>query len=424
MTIKSNKFSRLFKNAVRRKGEIEIVRKKSISIVALLAVVWIISMGSVAFGEENTKAVVIDRMVNIHEAPEEHSKVATTIGVGGSVFVVGNKGRWLEVSTENGFHGWIHTKSLLVLDYAKHPIKEGIVNMDLLYVNELPDPNSMLKGTLGFTARVSVIAEEGKWFQVALGEDVIGWVLSEFITIPEKPSYPRASVQTDKAKIRAEASNNSDTICEVEKNTVIELKDYAEDYFHVVLPDGREGWIHQYQMKTVHETIEEKNKLYFSQYIKQQEEKAEKKQDNSEEDSKNTPSMSEDFEDIKKMGKLLGQDFTVTAYDLSIASCGKALGDKYRGFTSTGINLNGKQWGEAMVVSVNSKTIPLGSKVLIIFKEGDWRSKYNGIYLAGDTGSGIKAKSVDIYLGDGGNEQLEAVKKFGRASNVEIYLIE
>ncbi|MFZ5968020.1 MAG: SH3 domain-containing protein [Bacillota bacterium] len=392
------------------------MKRKIISAVMIWMLLLTASSGVVAFGEESTRAFIIDRMANIYENPGGNANIITSISVGESVFVSGNEGKWLKISTEKGIHGWIDSRSVLIQDYSKHPIKEGIVNTEALNVNELPDIYSNITGILGFTSRVNVVGQDGTWFRVAIGEEIVGWVPSQFITVNTTPIYPKASVQVEKAKIKAESSSDSDTVIDVEKNSVILLKDYAEDYFHVILADGQEGWIHKYQMKTVRETIDEKNKSYFSKYVEQQNKKEDNMQGNNQ--------TYEDFEDIKKMATFLGNDFTATAYDLSIASTGKAVGSKYRGFTRTGINLNGKQWGEAMVAAADPKVIPLGSKILVIFKPDDWRAKYNGIYLVGDTGGGVKGKTIDVYLGDGGNNQLEEVKNFGRAYDVEIYLVE
>ncbi|SHK03013.1 3D (Asp-Asp-Asp) domain-containing protein [Geosporobacter subterraneus DSM 17957] len=373
-------------------------------------------INGIAFGEENTKAVVIDRMVNIYENPQGNSKAVGSAGAGDTLFVIGNEGKWLKISTENGIHGWIHSQSVLITDYSKHPIKEGVANEDCIYVYELPDPNSLLKGALGFTSKVSIVAQKEKWLHIAVGDEVVGWVPAQHITVAATPVYPKAMIVSDKTNVKVKPEYNSETMVEIEKNTIVLLKDYKADYFHVILTDGQEGWIHKYQMKTVHEIIEEKNKSYFTKHVVPSEEK--NKNENK------SGAAEDDFEDIKKAATLIGKDFTATAYDLSIASCGKAVGAKNRGFTSTGIDLNGKQWGDIMVVSVDSKVIPLGSKILVLFKADDWRSKYNGIYIAGDTGGGVKARTIDIYLGDNGNKQLEEVKKFGRGKDVEVYLID
>jgi 3D (Asp-Asp-Asp) domain-containing protein len=93
-------------------------------------------------------------------------------------------------------------------------------------------------------------------------------------------------------------------------------------------------------------------------------------------------------------------DFTITAYDLSIQSCGKAPNHPQFGITSSGFNLAGKNWKEIKVIAVDPSVIPLGTEVYIEFKE-DYLQKYNGFFTAADTGSGVKGNDIDLYLGDG-----------------------
>lgn len=102
-------------------------------------------------------------------------------------------------------------------------------------------------------------------------------------------------------------------------------------------------------------------------------------------------------------------NFKATAYDLSYESCGKRPTDKGYGLTSTGLNLRGLSRTQAMVVAVDPKIIPLGSKVKLTFKEP--YSHYNGVYRAEDTGGAIKGNIVDVYVGT--NEYKE-MKNFGR----------
>jgi 3D (Asp-Asp-Asp) domain-containing protein/uncharacterized protein YgiM (DUF1202 family) len=378
--------------------------------VVVMMILCMIYTTVVASGEELTKAVAVDKVLNIYENPQKDSKVVSSLGIGDEISILGNEGKWLKISTENGIHGWVYSQSVLIADNNNNPIKEGVVNGEYLCVYELPDLNSAPKGALGFTSKVSIIAQEGEWFRVAIGGEIIGWVPAQYITVTTTQLFPKAMVMKDKTKIKAEPTYNSDTIVEVEKNTTVLLKDYGTDFFHVILGDGQEGWIHKYQIKTVHEMIDENGGSYFSKYTAPQIDKSD--------------IASETFENIKKVSTLIGKDFTATAYDLSVSSCGKEVGEKYRGFTSTGIDLNGKQWGDVMVASVDSKVISLGSRILIIFEPDDWRSKYNGIYMAGDTGGGVNGKTIDIFMGDNGNDRLEEAEEFGRGKNVEIYLID
>ena len=108
-----------------------------------------------------------------------------------------------------------------------------------------------------------------------------------------------------------------------------------------------------------------------------------------------------------------GDIFQATAYDLSIASCGKPMGHPAYGKTAGGLNLTGKSREEAMVVAADPSILPLGTKVKLTFNEG--YEDFNGVYTVGDTGGAVKGKIVDVFLGDfNSNDEHPSVRKFGR----------
>lgn len=115
--------------------------------------------------------------------------------------------------------------------------------------------------------------------------------------------------------------------------------------------------------------------------------------------------------------------FTITAYDLSVQSCGKPMGHPNYGITASGYSLAGKSWEEAMTVAVDPKVIPLGSKLLIEF-EDEAHQKYSGIYTARDTGGAIKGKKIDVFLGDFQDNNASSITmEFGVVKNVSVKLI-
>lgn len=96
--------------------------------------------------------------------------------------------------------------------------------------------------------------------------------------------------------------------------------------------------------------------------------------------------------------------FTVTAYDLSVQSCGKEIGHPNYGLTASGFNLTGLSREEAMSIAVDRNIIPMGSKVQITFTNPNY-TQYNGIYTARDTGGAIKNYKIDLFMGDFQNNQ-------------------
>lgn len=107
----------------------------------------------------------------------------------------------------------------------------------------------------------------------------------------------------------------------------------------------------------------------------------------------------------------------VTAYDLSVQSCGKAPGTKGYGITASGMNLAGHSWQSARAIAVDPRVIPLGSKVRLRFKNESMK-KYNGIYTAVDTGGAIGGNRIDLFMGEGSYHEC---MQFGRqAATAEI----
>lgn len=105
-----------------------------------------------------------------------------------------------------------------------------------------------------------------------------------------------------------------------------------------------------------------------------------------------------------------GHLFEITAYDLSVASCGKAPDHPAYGITASGVDIGGKEFPSTRVIAVDTNVIPMGSHVSIQFVEDNY-SKYNGIYTAVDTGSAIIGNRIDIFLG---TDSYDECMTFGR----------
>lgn len=110
------------------------------------------------------------------------------------------------------------------------------------------------------------------------------------------------------------------------------------------------------------------------------------------------------------------RNFKATAYDLSVASCGKSPSHPAYGITASGFDLKGKTL-EDRYIAVDRSKIKLGSEVHIEFFEP--YTHLTGYYTAVDTGGAIKGNKVDIFFGSG--DVSTAVKNFGRRDVVVTY---
>jgi len=92
-------------------------------------------------------------------------------------------------------------------------------------------------------------------------------------------------------------------------------------------------------------------------------------------------------------------NYKVTAYDLSVASCGKKFNDRSYGKTANGTSLKGLDLRSASTISTDPSVIPLGSIVYLYFTNPKAK-QYNGLYISNDTGSAIKGSRIDLFFGD------------------------
>jgi 3D (Asp-Asp-Asp) domain-containing protein len=95
--------------------------------------------------------------------------------------------------------------------------------------------------------------------------------------------------------------------------------------------------------------------------------------------------------------------FKSTAYDLSVESCGKLPSHPAYGITASGYPLAGKSREDAKAVAVDPNVISLGTKLFITFPNP--YSHFTGVYTAVDTGSAIKGRKIDLYMGESAEEE-------------------
>lgn len=173
--------------------------------------------------------------------------------------------------------------------------------------------------------------------------------------------------------------------------------------------DGKQDIENQKKVLEIEKNEEERRKIEEQQRKKEEREKArvekEKREREKEEREQEEVELQKvEVENVKEDIELFSRDrsgtttFTATAYDLSVQSCGKAIGHKQYGVTRSGYNISGMSREEAMVIAVDPNIIPLGAKVRIYFPEP--YTHFNGVYTARDTGGAIKGNKIDVFMGD------------------------
>ena len=112
-----------------------------------------------------------------------------------------------------------------------------------------------------------------------------------------------------------------------------------------------------------------------------------------------------------------GAIFEITAYDLSVESCGKSPGHPSYGITASGESLAGHSLESARAIAVDPSVIPLGSSVRIHFIDENMQC-YDGIYRAVDTGGAVRGNHIDLFAGENAGHIARQIGR--RRAHVEI----
>ena len=112
-----------------------------------------------------------------------------------------------------------------------------------------------------------------------------------------------------------------------------------------------------------------------------------------------------------------GAIFEITAYDLSVESCGKSPGHPSYGITASGESLAGHSLESARAIAVDPSVIPLGASVRIHFIDENMQC-YDGIYRAVDTGGAVRGNHIDLFAGENAGHIARQIGR--RRAHVEI----
>lgn len=240
--------------------------------------------------------------------------------------------------------------------------------------------------------------------------------IDEIITEKEKVAEEKDKIIEEKEKIVEEKQNVEKNLNEVVEIKETVLKEKEEKDVEVVETKKELETVHQ--EKTALEEENSKLKEEVEQLKKRRAQTAATKNQSSNQSnpSRSTPSVAPSGE----KGALIG-NFTATAYDLSVDSCGRYPSDRWYGYTASGISNAGKSFEEARTIAVDPKVIPLRSKVYVEFP-APYQHK-SGIFTALDTGGAIKGNKIDVFMGDFNSIRThQSVWAFGRRQ-VKVYRV-
>ena len=109
--------------------------------------------------------------------------------------------------------------------------------------------NAKINAQLKKGQAVNVIAIKDDWYHIQLDDGDHGWIHSSILgekTLTEKDANPGDSIAlTTNGNVRVSPDLNSEILTVLKKGHKVVLKESSAQWYHVQLPDDRQGWMHK-----------------------------------------------------------------------------------------------------------------------------------------------------------------------------------
>lgn len=123
------------------------------------------------------------------------------------------------------------------------------------YVNIMSDSNieSEIIGYSSLGDKVTIVSSNKEWYEIKSSKGLTGWIPNNYL-IPlaiESDPIKKGIVATDNLNLREQPSLQSNIIILLPKNTPVIIKASAQDWYHVVLDNSQEGWVHSSYIEAI-----------------------------------------------------------------------------------------------------------------------------------------------------------------------------
>ncbi len=208
--------------------------------------------------------VIVRSGINVRSGPGFHCDVIDRLKLGSEVQVFRKSTQWYEVDLTDGISGWMISRyvkkspvsqpvipagisSEILIDAMTGealtlapPILEGYITGNRVNVRESPEREGAFITKVSRGQRVEIIEETGGWIQIRLLGDRRGWIFDEMVQDKEDII---GTVTGNGVNVRAEGGIYFDVLTKVYKGMKVPIIDKQDDWYQIVLPDGKVGWM-------------------------------------------------------------------------------------------------------------------------------------------------------------------------------------
>lgn len=214
--------------------------------------------------------------LNVRSGPSITFSRITGVTMGTVLPILHSQDSWHQIRLSSGQIGWVSSTHVTVSATSPLPVvapvptptlnqQSGTVTHFSLPVRSGPDPTSPAITTLPQQTHVTILQTQGRWHQIRLATDQVGWVFAQYITtnsiapvpisnpspivlspvVPPAPvANPRpGTVTMSDLPLRSEPDSSSFAITGLGINSQLTILQTRGNWHEVRLPTGETGWV-------------------------------------------------------------------------------------------------------------------------------------------------------------------------------------
>ncbi len=195
------------------------MRNRRMMLTACCVAAMLAGMGSLTAGATETEQTIdrsgeltfaqCEEYINVRSSASTDAEVVAKIYNNDSATILEEDGEWFKIQSGNAV-GYVKSEYFATGDEAAAIAEEVAYNVAAVHPEHLnvrmePTEDSGLVTVAHQEEELEVVASEGDWMKVALGDDVYGYVNSYFVEY--KTYYPTAeTIEEEQARLAAEAA--------------------------------------------------------------------------------------------------------------------------------------------------------------------------------------------------------------------------
>ncbi len=206
--------------------------------------------------------IIIRTSVNVRSGPGFNCDVIDQLRIGTEVRIYGKIGPWYEIDLDDEVSGWLSSKfvrksirrlpptlgitrelSSFGLTVEVTPVPRtlpGNIIGNRVNVREQPSKDGGFVTKISRGQKVEIIEEAGEWTRIKLVGDRRGWIFDELV---QEKAKILGTVTGNGVNVRSEGGIYFEALTKVYKGMELPIITKQGEWYQIVLPDGKVGWI-------------------------------------------------------------------------------------------------------------------------------------------------------------------------------------